>query len=91
MPEYMNVLVTPLAQLWGISAPAMVGLFSIFILLAVVGVIVFKTKSKDMGAVVFIVGLFLECMLGWVNWVVFVLVIVISAGVYLRFGHGGSG
>lgn len=89
-PQFALTLVQPLANLWGIPADAMLSLFTIFVIIAITGLIVFTTGRKGIGIFVFMLALFISSLMGLVNWVVFVLVLVLMVSVYAKINTGGS-
>jgi uncharacterized membrane protein YhaH (DUF805 family) len=80
----------PLANLWGISAQSASGIFGLFTIIVFTCVIVIKLKRHDLAVPVFAMLMFLGTMIGIIDWVIFVILMVIAGTLYFKFGHGGN-
>ena len=88
--EFWLLLSQPLANLWGMSAQSVSGIFGLFTIIVFTCAIALYLKKREVAVPVFAMLMLLGAMVGIIDWIVFAIVMIIGSALYLKFGHGGA-
>lgn len=77
----------PLANLWGVSAQSVTGIFALSLIIVITAIVCMKTGKIKYGLPIFLLTFFIFVMMGMIDWIVFIIVFIISVALWLRIGR----
>lgn len=81
-------IVGPTAQMFGVNPAAIAGVMALFFAILIAAFAIFKLENKEFGVWIFCGAMFLEAIMGMLDWIIFALMFVVIIAVEMKIGHG---